>query len=147
MIEPISEILRLKGRNKAGSRQQATDLSVFCVTDRRCGIRRFSQEAVRSPRLAECCSRLSTTLHYTNGSTPYDGRCHTRRSGRGDVTGGVQYPKLDMGVAELRDRFGQQLRMEQADTVTIDSVEASKPVTERMARRPASPHGALAPQL
>ncbi|XP_060797384.1 DNA-directed RNA polymerase, mitochondrial [Neoarius graeffei] len=44
------------------------------------------------------------------------------------------YPKLDFNVAELQKRFRRQLAMEQANTITIDSVEAMKPVTEHMAR-------------
>uniref|UniRef100_A0A672YWN7 DNA-directed RNA polymerase n=1 Tax=Sphaeramia orbicularis TaxID=375764 RepID=A0A672YWN7_9TELE len=47
---------------------------------------------------------------------------------------GHQYPKLDFTQEELQERFRQQLRMEQACTVTIDSVEAAKPVTENMAK-------------
>ncbi|XP_053177815.1 DNA-directed RNA polymerase, mitochondrial [Scomber japonicus] len=45
-----------------------------------------------------------------------------------------QYPKLDFTQAELQERFKQQLSMEQACTVTIDSVEGAKPVTENMAK-------------
>lgn len=37
-------------------------------------------------------------------------------------------------MAELQDRFRHQLAMEQANTITIDSVEAIKPVTEHMTR-------------
>ncbi|MED6233153.1 hypothetical protein ATANTOWER_007575, partial [Ataeniobius toweri] len=44
------------------------------------------------------------------------------------------YPKLDFTKEELQERFKRQLRVEQACTVTIDSVEAIKPVTEHMAR-------------
>ncbi|MBN3303172.1 RPOM protein, partial [Amia calva] len=46
----------------------------------------------------------------------------------------AHYPKMGFSLAELRARFEQQLAMEQADTITIDSVEASKPVTEHMAK-------------
>lgn len=46
----------------------------------------------------------------------------------------TSYPKLDFSVAELQARFRSQLFMEQANTITIDSVEAIKPVTEHMAR-------------
>ncbi|XP_053490476.1 DNA-directed RNA polymerase, mitochondrial [Ictalurus furcatus] len=46
----------------------------------------------------------------------------------------TSYPKLDFSVAELQERFRRQLAMEQANTITIDSVEAIKPVTEHMAR-------------
>ncbi|KAJ8277301.1 hypothetical protein GJAV_G00073730 [Gymnothorax javanicus] len=46
----------------------------------------------------------------------------------------VDYPKMDFSLAELQEKFGLQLAMEQADTITIDSVEAIKPVTESMAR-------------
>ncbi|XP_038572158.1 DNA-directed RNA polymerase, mitochondrial isoform X1 [Micropterus salmoides] len=45
-----------------------------------------------------------------------------------------QYPKLDFTQEELEERFKHQLSMEQACTVTIDSVEASKPVTKNMAK-------------
>ncbi|NXR06227.1 RPOM protein, partial [Semnornis frantzii] len=41
----------------------------------------------------------------------------------------VSYPKLELSVAELRERFQQQLEMELGNTVTIPSVEASKPLT------------------
>nr|XP_055073574.1 DNA-directed RNA polymerase, mitochondrial [Misgurnus anguillicaudatus] len=47
---------------------------------------------------------------------------------------GVTYPKLDFSLAELQDRFNNQLAMESANTVTIDSVEAIKPVTSHMAK-------------
>lgn len=39
------------------------------------------------------------------------------------------YPKLDFSVKELQERFQQQLRMELKNTVTIESVEAAKPLT------------------
>ncbi|KAM4629230.1 DNA-directed RNA polymerase, mitochondrial [Polymixia lowei] len=45
-----------------------------------------------------------------------------------------QYPKLDFCQEELRERFSRQLGMEQACTITIDSVETTKPVTENMAK-------------
>uniref|UniRef100_A0A1A7WLC6 DNA-directed RNA polymerase n=2 Tax=Iconisemion striatum TaxID=60296 RepID=A0A1A7WLC6_9TELE len=44
------------------------------------------------------------------------------------------YPKLDFTQAELQERFKHQLSVEQACTITIDSVEAAKPVTENMAK-------------
>ncbi|KAM4738485.1 DNA-directed RNA polymerase, mitochondrial [Anableps anableps] len=44
------------------------------------------------------------------------------------------YPKLDFTKKELQERFQHQLRVEQACTITIDSVEAMKPVTENMAK-------------
>uniref|UniRef100_A0A673JSH5 DNA-directed RNA polymerase, mitochondrial n=1 Tax=Sinocyclocheilus rhinocerous TaxID=307959 RepID=A0A673JSH5_9TELE len=47
---------------------------------------------------------------------------------------GATYPKLDFSLKELRDRFSLQLAMEKATTITIDSVEALKPVTENMAK-------------
>ncbi|KAL2089920.1 hypothetical protein ACEWY4_014608 [Coilia grayii] len=46
----------------------------------------------------------------------------------------AQYPKLAFSVEDLRQRFSQQLAMEGASTVTIDSVEALKPVTPHMAK-------------
>ncbi|XP_032381991.1 DNA-directed RNA polymerase, mitochondrial isoform X1 [Etheostoma spectabile] len=45
-----------------------------------------------------------------------------------------QYPKLDFTQEELQERFQRQLSLEQACTITIDSVEAAKPVTENMAK-------------
>lgn len=47
---------------------------------------------------------------------------------------GATYPKLDFSLKELQDRFSLQLAMEKATTVTIDSVEALKPVTDHMAK-------------
>ncbi|NXT30267.1 RPOM protein, partial [Syrrhaptes paradoxus] len=41
----------------------------------------------------------------------------------------VSYPKLDFSVQELRERFQQQLEMELENTITIESVEAAKPLT------------------
>ncbi|XP_053228748.1 DNA-directed RNA polymerase, mitochondrial isoform X1 [Podarcis raffonei] len=46
----------------------------------------------------------------------------------------VSYPKLDFTAQELRDQFRKQLAMEASDTVTIDSVEAAKPLTEEASR-------------
>ncbi|XP_067824461.1 DNA-directed RNA polymerase, mitochondrial [Heptranchias perlo] len=46
----------------------------------------------------------------------------------------VKYPKLDLCVEELKERFDRQLSKEQADTITFDSVEATKPITEKMKR-------------
>ncbi|XP_069503971.1 DNA-directed RNA polymerase, mitochondrial isoform X2 [Ambystoma mexicanum] len=43
----------------------------------------------------------------------------------------VSYPKLDFSVADLQERFQRQLALERASTVTIDSVEAVKPLTEQ----------------
>ncbi|XP_038240169.1 DNA-directed RNA polymerase, mitochondrial isoform X2 [Dermochelys coriacea] len=43
----------------------------------------------------------------------------------------VSYPKLDFSVHELRERFQQQLEMEASNTVTINSVESAKPLTEQ----------------
>ncbi|KAM7388437.1 hypothetical protein PAMP_024611 [Pampus punctatissimus] len=45
-----------------------------------------------------------------------------------------RYPKLDFNQEELQERFKRQLSMEQACTVTIDSVEAARPITENMAK-------------
>nr|XP_030112445.3 DNA-directed RNA polymerase, mitochondrial isoform X1 [Taeniopygia guttata] len=41
----------------------------------------------------------------------------------------VSYPKLDFSVKELQELFQQQLEMELKNTVTIESVEAAKPLT------------------
>ncbi|KAJ0065116.1 hypothetical protein NL108_005600, partial [Boleophthalmus pectinirostris] len=43
-----------------------------------------------------------------------------------------RYPKLHFTKQQLQERFHQQLSMERACTVTVDSVEAAKPVTENM---------------
>uniref|UniRef100_A0A3P8UQT3 DNA-directed RNA polymerase n=1 Tax=Cynoglossus semilaevis TaxID=244447 RepID=A0A3P8UQT3_CYNSE len=45
-----------------------------------------------------------------------------------------QYPKLHLTQAELLAGFKRQLSMELACTVTINSVEAAKPLTENMAK-------------
>ncbi|KAM9618918.1 DNA-directed RNA polymerase, mitochondrial [Morphnus guianensis] len=41
----------------------------------------------------------------------------------------VSYPKLDFSVQELQERFQQQLEMELNNTITIESVESTKPLT------------------
>lgn len=41
----------------------------------------------------------------------------------------MSYPKLDFSVQELQERFQQQLEMELDNTVTIESVESTKPLT------------------
>ncbi|XP_066492068.1 DNA-directed RNA polymerase, mitochondrial [Tiliqua scincoides] len=41
------------------------------------------------------------------------------------------YPKLDLTAEDLRGRFRKQLELEASDTVTIDSVEIAKPLTDR----------------
>ncbi|KAM6332267.1 DNA-directed RNA polymerase, mitochondrial isoform 2-T2 [Alca torda] len=41
----------------------------------------------------------------------------------------VSYPKLDFSAQELQERFQQQLEMELDNTITIESVEATKPLT------------------
>ncbi|XP_042335589.1 DNA-directed RNA polymerase, mitochondrial isoform X2 [Sceloporus undulatus] len=43
----------------------------------------------------------------------------------------ISYPKLDFTAKYLRKQFQKQLVMEASDTVTINSVEADKPLTER----------------
>ncbi|NWV14859.1 RPOM protein, partial [Ptilonorhynchus violaceus] len=41
----------------------------------------------------------------------------------------VSYPKVDFSMEELQERFQQQLEMELKNTITIESVEAAKPLT------------------
>ncbi|NXW24397.1 RPOM protein, partial [Circaetus pectoralis] len=41
----------------------------------------------------------------------------------------VSYPKLDFSVQELQECFQQQLEMELNNTITIESVESTKPLT------------------
>ncbi|NWW92343.1 RPOM protein, partial [Rhynochetos jubatus] len=43
----------------------------------------------------------------------------------------VPYPKLDFSVEELQECFQQQLEMELGNTVTIKSVESTRPLTPR----------------
>ncbi|XP_015285247.1 PREDICTED: DNA-directed RNA polymerase, mitochondrial [Gekko japonicus] len=43
----------------------------------------------------------------------------------------VSYPKLEFTAQELRERFREQLQLEASNMVTIDSVEADKPLTEQ----------------
>nr|XP_057929903.1 DNA-directed RNA polymerase, mitochondrial isoform X2 [Doryrhamphus excisus] len=45
-----------------------------------------------------------------------------------------QFPKLNFTREELQERFKFQLSVEQACTVSIDSVEAAKPITKNMAK-------------
>ncbi|NXI38007.1 RPOM protein, partial [Galbula dea] len=42
----------------------------------------------------------------------------------------VSYPKLDFLVQELQERFRQQLEMELENTITIESVESAKPLSQ-----------------
>ncbi|XP_053155711.1 DNA-directed RNA polymerase, mitochondrial [Hemicordylus capensis] len=44
----------------------------------------------------------------------------------------VSYPTLDFTAQELKGQFQKQLEMEASSTVTIDSVEATKPLTEQV---------------
>ncbi|KAL1023028.1 hypothetical protein UPYG_G00035560 [Umbra pygmaea] len=46
----------------------------------------------------------------------------------------AEFPKLAFSLEELRKRFSRQLTVEQASTVTIQSVEAMKPVTPHMVK-------------
>ncbi|XP_063003167.1 DNA-directed RNA polymerase, mitochondrial [Elgaria multicarinata webbii] len=46
----------------------------------------------------------------------------------------VSYPKLDFTAQDLRDQFREQLALEALETVTIQSVEKDKPLTERVVR-------------
>ncbi|NXT61884.1 RPOM protein, partial [Chaetops frenatus] len=46
----------------------------------------------------------------------------------------VSYPKLDLSTQELQERFQQQVEMELKNTVTIESVEAAKPLTPQAIR-------------
>ncbi|XP_035508951.1 DNA-directed RNA polymerase, mitochondrial isoform X2 [Morone saxatilis] len=48
--------------------------------------------------------------------------------------GDYKYPKLDLTQKELQKRFKRQLSIEQACTITIESVETSKPVTENIVK-------------
>nr|XP_033937151.1 DNA-directed RNA polymerase, mitochondrial [Pseudochaenichthys georgianus] len=45
-----------------------------------------------------------------------------------------RYPKLDFSQEELQQRFKKQLTIEQDCTITIDSVEANKPITKNIAK-------------
>ncbi|KAM9329549.1 DNA-directed RNA polymerase, mitochondrial [Gastrophryne carolinensis] len=42
----------------------------------------------------------------------------------------ASYPKMDFTVHDLQNRFEEQLKIESCDTITINSVEAIKPVTD-----------------
>ncbi|XP_048354229.1 DNA-directed RNA polymerase, mitochondrial [Sphaerodactylus townsendi] len=46
----------------------------------------------------------------------------------------VSYPKLDFTAQELRERFQQQQQLEASNAVTIESVEAEKPLSEQAVR-------------
>ncbi|XP_019936903.2 DNA-directed RNA polymerase, mitochondrial [Paralichthys olivaceus] len=69
------------------------------------------------------CLKLSTNEGYTSLIQDF----YTQREDH-------HYPKLDLTKEELLQGFERQLDVEQACTVTIDSVEAAKPVTENMAK-------------
>ncbi|XP_029469450.1 LOW QUALITY PROTEIN: DNA-directed RNA polymerase, mitochondrial [Rhinatrema bivittatum] len=46
----------------------------------------------------------------------------------------VSYQKMDFPLHNLQERFHSQLELEKADTITIDSVEAIKPLTEQQVK-------------
>ncbi|NXG69067.1 RPOM protein, partial [Baryphthengus martii] len=46
----------------------------------------------------------------------------------------VSYPKLDFSVQELQECFQQQLEMEMDNTITIESVESTKPLTQQASK-------------
>ncbi|GCC30583.1 hypothetical protein chiPu_0009034 [Chiloscyllium punctatum] len=46
----------------------------------------------------------------------------------------IKYPKLHLCLEQLKERFDRQLSREQEDTISISSVEATKPITEKMKR-------------
>ncbi|KAM9384762.1 DNA-directed RNA polymerase, mitochondrial isoform 5-T5 [Pholidichthys leucotaenia] len=66
-------------------------------------------------------------LHTSQCSSPLVQDFYTKRE---DHT----FPKLDFTQKELQKRFQHQLSVERSCTITIDSVEATKPVTENMAK-------------
>uniref|UniRef100_A0A3B3WWZ9 DNA-directed RNA polymerase n=1 Tax=Poecilia mexicana TaxID=48701 RepID=A0A3B3WWZ9_9TELE len=69
----------------------------------------------------------SLTLNASQSSSPLVKDFYTNRDHH-------TYPKLDFTQEDLQRRFQHQLSVEQACTVTIDSVEAMKPVTENMVK-------------
>lgn len=71
--------------------------------------------------------RPDLNLHDNQGSSSLVQDYYTQRE---DHT----YPKLDFSQEELQERFKRQLSVEQACTVTIDSVETARPITENMVK-------------
>uniref|UniRef100_A0A3P9NP13 DNA-directed RNA polymerase n=1 Tax=Poecilia reticulata TaxID=8081 RepID=A0A3P9NP13_POERE len=69
----------------------------------------------------------SLTLNMSQCSSPLVKDFYTNREHH-------TYPKLDFTQEALQRRFQHQLSVEQACTVTIDSVEAMKPATENMVK-------------
>ncbi|KAG5851368.1 hypothetical protein ANANG_G00092540 [Anguilla anguilla] len=95
---------------------------------RRCLFRQDERETVlKAVRMVEPDFQPAVRTEPKICTSPLVEEVYTKRDN-------VDYPKLDFTLAELQEKFSQQLAMEQADTVTIDSVEAMKPVTEQMAK-------------
>ncbi|XP_035269170.1 DNA-directed RNA polymerase, mitochondrial [Anguilla anguilla] len=95
---------------------------------RRCLFRQDERETVlKAVRMVEPDFQPAVRTEPKICTSPLVEEVYTKRDN-------VDYPKLDFSLAELQEKFSQQLAMEQADTVTIDSVEAMKPVTEQMAK-------------
>ncbi|XP_030074244.1 DNA-directed RNA polymerase, mitochondrial isoform X1 [Microcaecilia unicolor] len=46
----------------------------------------------------------------------------------------VSYPKLDFSLQDLRQRFHRQLEIEKANSITIESIEAIKPLTAQQVK-------------
>ncbi|KAL4658925.1 DNA-directed RNA polymerase, mitochondrial isoform X1 [Arapaima gigas] len=95
---------------------------------RQCSFQQDDREMVlKAIQTVQPGFRLSTNVAHRMCSSPLVQDFYTKREG-------VRFPKLDFSLAELQERFTYQLRMEKATTITIDSVEAAKPVTEHQAK-------------
>uniref|UniRef100_A0A3Q1JU48 DNA-directed RNA polymerase n=1 Tax=Anabas testudineus TaxID=64144 RepID=A0A3Q1JU48_ANATE len=94
----------------------------------RCVFRQDERDMVlMAVRIVEPDYQPSLNLNATQCSPPLVQDFYTQRADH-------HYPKLDFTQEELQERFQRQLSMEQACTITIDSVEAAKPVTENMVK-------------
>nr|XP_023700034.1 DNA-directed RNA polymerase, mitochondrial isoform X1 [Paramormyrops kingsleyae] len=95
---------------------------------RQCAFRQDEREMVlKAVQVVEPDFRPSTDTTQHMCSSPLVQDFYSKREE-------ARFPKLSFSLSELQERFERQLRMEQAASVTIDSVEAAKPITESQAR-------------
>uniref|UniRef100_H2VAF5 DNA-directed RNA polymerase n=1 Tax=Takifugu rubripes TaxID=31033 RepID=H2VAF5_TAKRU len=97
---------------------------------RQCAFRQDERDMVlRAVRIVQpdYCPSLDTSRNQLNGLPALVQDYYMQREDH-------RYPSLNFTQTELQERFKHQLSVEQACTVTIDSVEAAKPVTENMAK-------------
>ncbi|CAN9500557.1 unnamed protein product [Ophioblennius macclurei] len=92
----------------------------------RCVFRQDERDMLlKAVRVVEPGYQPNVTLDMSQGSPALVQDYYTQRVNH-------TYPKLDFTQEDLQERFKHQLSVEQACTITIDSVETAKPVTAKM---------------